>query len=158
MEEDMTTIKKAQLQIEKTEKSICNTIAVLPSIPPICIILSDISMNTVQTTQLPFPRRGPGNSLNDRIAVCPVNMALFPNSNCTATFTRQLTMMIQKATNPALAPRVVVAINSPDPTMEADRINPGPRNFNFLKKGTGGSLMVLSVITYVSAIISSISK
>ena len=23
------------------------------------------------------------------------------------------------------------AINSPDPTMEADRINPGPRNFSF---------------------------
>jgi hypothetical protein len=100
---------------------------------------------------LPFPDRGPGNSLNDRIAVWPVNMALFPNSNCTATFTRQLTMMIQKAIKPAFAPKVVVAINSPDPTMEAERINPGPRNFNFLKKETGGSLMVLSVITYVSA-------
>jgi hypothetical protein len=38
-----------------------------------------------------------------------------------------------------LAPRVVVAISSPDPTIEAERINPGPRNLIFLKNFSGGS-------------------
>jgi hypothetical protein len=46
-----------------------------------------------------------------------------------------------------------VAINSPEPTIEADRIKPGPRNFNFWVKETGGSLIVLSVIMYLSVVI-----
>jgi hypothetical protein len=50
--------------------------------------------------------------------------------------------MIHNATNPAFAPSVVVAISSPDPTIDADRINPGPRNFIFLKKSEGGSRTV----------------
>ena len=58
----------------------------------------------------------------------PVMIACFPNSSCTATFARQLITMIHKAAKPALAPSTVVAINSPDPTIEAERINPGPRN------------------------------
>jgi hypothetical protein len=36
---------------------------------------------------------------------------------------------------------MVVATNSPEPTIEADKINPGPRNFNFFVKVAGGSLM-----------------
>jgi hypothetical protein len=59
-------------------------------------------------------------------------------------------MIIQNAMNPACAPNVVVAINSPEPTIEAERINPGPRNFNLPLNVTGGSLIVLSVITYRS--------
>lgn len=55
-------------------------------------------------------------------------------------------MITQKAINPALAPSIVVAINSPEPTIEADKINPGPRNFNFCVKVVGGSLMDRSVI------------
>jgi hypothetical protein len=54
-------------------------------------------------------------------------------------------MMIQKAVNPAFAPSVVVAINSPEPTMDADKINPGPRNLSLSIKETGGSLIVFSV-------------
>ena len=51
-------------------------------------------------------------------------------------------MMIQNATKPAFAPNVVVAISSPDPTIEAERINPGPKNFNLPAKEVGGSFAV----------------
>ena len=51
-------------------------------------------------------------------------------------------MITQNAINPAFAPNMVVAINSPEPTIEADKIKPGPRNFNLLLKETGGSLIV----------------
>jgi hypothetical protein len=47
-------------------------------------------------------------------------------------------MITQKAMNPAFAPNMVVAINSPEPTIEADKIKPGPRNFNLLLKEVGG--------------------
>jgi len=40
--------------------------------------------------------------------------------------------------NPALAPRTVVAINSPEPTIEAERINPGPKKVNILRRLVGG--------------------
>jgi hypothetical protein len=61
-------------------------------------------------------------------------------------------MITQNATNPAFAPNMVVAINSPEPTIEADKIKPGPRNFNLLLKETGGSLIVFSVIIYLSVV------
>jgi hypothetical protein len=50
-----------------------------------------------------------------------------------ATFTKQLTRITQKVIKPPFAPRIVVAINSPDPTIEAERINPGPKNLSFEK-------------------------
>src|SRR6185295_16998236 len=77
-------------------------------------------------------------------------MACFPNSSCTATLARQLIMIIHKAANPALAPSTVVAINSPEPTIEAERINPGPRNLNLSISRTGGSLMVAAEMMYGS--------
>jgi len=43
-----------------------------------------------------------------------------------------------------------VAISSPDPTIEAVRINPGPRNFIFLKNLSGGSRMESFVKIYGS--------
>jgi hypothetical protein len=55
-------------------------------------------------------------------------------------------MMIQKTTNPPRAPKMVVAINSPDPTIDAERIKPGPRNFNLDLNVTGGDLIV-SLVT-----------
>ena len=58
-----------------------------------------------------------------------------------ATLIKQLTKMTQKVIKPAFAPNTVVAINSPDPTIDADRINPGPKNFNLVKNELGGSLM-----------------
>jgi hypothetical protein len=55
-------------------------------------------------------------------------------------------MMTQEATNPAFAPSVVVAMSSPEPTMEADRINPGPRNVSLCRNEPGGSFTVFSVM------------
>jgi hypothetical protein len=60
---------------------------------------------------------------------------------------KQLTIITQKATEPALAPRVVVAINSPEPTIDADRIKPGPRNLRLLAIVEGGSFIVLAWTT-----------
>ena len=39
----------------------------------------------------------------------------------------QLTIMTQRVTNPALAPRAVVAMSSPEPMMLAVRMIPGPK-------------------------------
>jgi hypothetical protein len=41
--------------------------------------------------------------------------------------------MTQKVIKPPFAPRIVVAINSPDPTIEAERIKPGPKNLSLEK-------------------------
>ncbi len=49
------------------------------------------------------------------------------SSTCTATLTRVLTMTSQSSTNPTWAPSVVVAISSPEPTIDALMISPGPR-------------------------------
>src|SRR6478736_6169167 len=103
---------------------------------------------TNHTDHLPLPILRPGSLLNACIAVSPVRMACFPNSNCTATLARQEMMMIQSAAKPAFAPNTVVAINSPDPTMEAERIKPGPRNARLRMKVEGGSFIVLFEMTY----------
>jgi hypothetical protein len=68
-------------------------------------------------------------------------MAFFPNSSCIPTFMIQLTSITQKVIKPAFAPSTVVAINSPEPTIEADRINPGPKNPNIFFIVVGGFLM-----------------
>jgi hypothetical protein len=68
-------------------------------------------------------------------------MAVLPNSSWIATFITQLTIITQNAMKPAFAPRSVVAINSPDPTMDAERMKPGPRKDNFDRNDSGGSLM-----------------
>lgn len=47
--------------------------------------------------------------------------------------------MTQKVMKPALAPKAVVAINSPDPTMAADKIKPGPKCFSLPRKVVGGA-------------------
>ena len=61
-----------------------------------------------------------------------------------ATLIRQLTKMTQKVMNPALAPKTVVAISSPEPTIDAERINPGPRNLSWENIERGGVRVVTS--------------
>jgi hypothetical protein len=56
--------------------------------------------------------------------------------------------MTHIATKPAFAPSAVVAINSPDPTIEADRIKPGPRYFDIPAKFVGGSSICDSLRSY----------
>ncbi len=129
---------------------ILRIMATPPSIPPTCKILMTINKKNNQTIHFAFPIFGPGSLLKDCIAVSPVIIVCRPNSNCTATLTRQLTSITQKVINPACAPRVVVAMSSPDPTMEADRTNPGPRNFNFSRNLVGGAAIRLADSRYGS--------
>ena len=113
-----------------------------PIIPPSCTILNRVNKKVLQTAQF----FGPDNDENEVIKGFPVTMAFLPNSNWIATFIRQLTRMTQKVINPPSAPRTVVAINSPDPTIEAERINPGPKNLSFSKKEAGGFFISGEVI------------
>jgi hypothetical protein len=48
-------------------------------------------------------------------------------------------MTIQRMAKPAWAPSVVVAISSPEPTIDALRISPGPRYFRLSSQPFGGS-------------------
>jgi hypothetical protein len=51
----------------------------------------------------------------------------------------QLTMMIQIATKPTCAPSVVVAISSPDPTIDAASTMPGPMRRTAVANVAGGA-------------------
>jgi hypothetical protein len=55
--------------------------------------------------------------------------------------TRVLKITIHRMAKPAWAPRVVVTINSPEPTIEALRIKPGPKYRRLGPQPSGGSLM-----------------
>ncbi len=55
-------------------------------------------------------------------------------------------IITQKAMKPARAPNVVVAMSSPDPTIDADRIKPGPRNRRRPMSEVGGSFAVVRVM------------
>ena len=109
--------------------------------PPTCIILAAISNSHVQIDQFALPSRGPGNVFSDAIVDSPELIACLPNSSCTATLTRQLKMMNHIRMKPALAPTMVVAMSSPDPTIDAERINPGPMKGRAPKNVFGGSLI-----------------
>ena len=54
----------------------------------------------------------------------------------------QLTSITQNVIKPASAPKVVVAINSPAPTIDADKMKLGPKNFNFPTKVEGGCFIL----------------
>ncbi len=118
-------------------------IATPPIMPPNCKGLNNHRKSHSHKLQLALflPNRRPGNLFKDIITVSPVRMVCLPNSSWRATFTKQLKTITQKVIKPALAPSVVVEINSPEPTTEADKINPGPRYFIRPKKVTGGFLI-----------------
>jgi len=78
------------------------------------------------------------------------------SSTCTATFTNVLKMTIHRIAKPAWAPSVVVAISSPDPTIEALRISPGPRYRTLCRQPVGGSLMPSAVSVYGSVAVCSV--
>src|SRR5687768_10313934 len=61
---------------------------------------------------------------------------------------KQLRMTTHSAVYPACAPSVVVAINSPEPTMEAARTMPGPIRRSVARKLTGGSSMAAGSSAY----------
>jgi hypothetical protein len=84
------------------------------------------------------------------MAGCPVAMVHRASSTWTATFTRVLKMTSHSRANPTSAPRAVVAISSPDPTMDALRMSPGPRYLKLAFQPTGGSLIPSGVNVYRS--------
>ena len=94
-------------------------------IPPSWI--SATTQKTSQNQQIQFTRaRGPGTSLSPSSVVRPVVIVYRPNSICTNTLIRQPRMMSHMRVKPASAPTAVVAISSPDPTMDPAMIRPGP--------------------------------
>src|SRR5262245_44593901 len=93
--------------------------------PPTCNSVSMTMIAHAQTTQL-TPALGPGTRLKPSSPVCPVAIVYLPNSPCTTGLIAQLTRMIQSSVNPACAPSVVVAISSPEPTIDAASTMPGP--------------------------------
>ncbi len=122
-----------QTAIERDGIAIFRIMATPPMIPPNWSGLKIHNTSQDQTAQLTFlfPKRGPGSSFIRFMAVIPRVMDCRPNSSCSTILTRQLTRITQRVTKPALAPRDVVAISSPEPTTDAERMKPGPRNFSF---------------------------
>ena len=82
-----------------------------------------------------------GTLLKPERAGVPVAIVQRASSIWTATLTTQLKMTIQRMTKPTWAPSVVVAISSPEPTIDALKIRPGPRYFRLSSQPFGGSLI-----------------
>src|SRR4051812_13954430 len=103
----------------------CSTWATPPYIPPTCRSVR-LTVRAHAHTSQPTPRRGPGTRSNPSRPVNPVAMVKRPNSACTTGLIAQLRRMIHNTANPTCAPSVVVAINSPEPTIDAASTMPGP--------------------------------
>ena len=82
--------------------------------------------------------RGPGNVFNPTSVVCPRSTAWRPSSICTKTFSRQPRMINQSSLNPSSAPSFGVTISSPEPTMTALMMSPGPICRNTPPRERGG--------------------
>ena len=84
-------------------------------------------------------KRGPGTlSMSSRV-VFPWIIAARPSSTCTKTLTIQPSMMNHSSVKPFFAPTTGVAINSPEPTMQAVMIRPGPRCLRMPPQCVGAS-------------------
>ena len=81
----------------------------------------------------------PGTVSNAASDVLPCVIAYRPISTCTNTLITQLSKISHNRLNPAFAPRLVVLISSPVPTIDAARIKPGPIWRMAVRKVRGGS-------------------
>ena len=102
--------------------------AAWPTVPSIAAIWAWVAsiMNSQSQQSHDVPSRGPGKVSNAASVVRPWVIAYRPSSTWTKTLIRQLRRISQRRLNPALAPRLVVLISSPVPTIDAARIRPGP--------------------------------
>ena len=116
------------------------------TIPPYCTKMTSCTSSHIQMVQLTPANRGPRKAFNATIVDSPLLIACIPNYSCTHTLTRQLRMTTHKATKPACAPSVVVMINSPEPTIDADRIIDGPRQDSLPIKDFGGDRIPRSLV------------
>jgi len=83
------------------------------------------------SSQLTFSL-GPGTAFSDVSGVSPQAIECRPNSICVETLMTQPTMISHSSQKPAWAPVLVVAISSPEPTIEPGqdhaRAEPGKRS------------------------------
>ena len=98
---------------------------IVPVIPPSCTTVQIIMKNHHQTSQC-APKRGPGSSCSAPKVGRPDEMAYRPISICTKTLITQLKRINHRKMNPCRAPRLVVRISSPEPTIVPARMMPGP--------------------------------
>ena len=80
---------------------------------------------------------GPGTVFIASSVVIPRKSAKRPNSICTNTLITHPRMMNQSNVNPTLAPSLGVTITSPDPTIEAVTMSPGPVFFKISVQRVG---------------------
>ena len=110
-----------------------------PTIPPCWEITNRIIIAQYHTNQFTFSR-GPGTLFSAYKGVWLHVMVYRPNSICVETLITQPMIMSHSSQNPASAPALVVAINSPDPTIEPAIIIPGPSRRSVAPSVRGGSL------------------
>ena len=121
-------------------KAMCAACPTVPSIAAIWACVARVMMSQSQQSQdVPSPR--PGKVSNAASVVLPCVIAYRPISTWTNTLMTQLSRISQSRLYPALAPRLVVLISSPVPTIEAARIRPGPIWRIAVRKVRGGSWM-----------------
>ena len=84
---------------------------------------------------------GPGISFNATRGDVLWIMVFLPNSIKVNTFMTQPNTISQRRTKPVFAPTNVVAISSPEPTMEPAIIIPGPRCFRMSKNRVGAGFI-----------------
>ena len=96
------------------------------------------SSNQHHTTQETMTR-GPGTVSSASSVVMPLEIAKRPSSTCTSTLIMQPAIMNHNRLKPYSAPTLGVAINSPEPTMQAVMIRPGPRCLRVPRQSVGAS-------------------
>ena len=100
--------------------------AIPPTIPDIWNSVPTYINTHSQSTQDTMTR-GPGRRSSATSVVTPSETVYRPSSIWTKTLIRQLKMMNQRSVKPVFAPSCVVTMSSPEPTMLAEMISPGPR-------------------------------
>ena len=112
----------------------------VPSIAAICAWVVSI-MNSQSQHNHDTPSRGPGSVSKAASVVLPCVIAYRPSSTWTKTLITHDSRISQSRLKPAFAPRLVVLISSPVPTIDAARINPGPIWRIAVGSVCGGSLI-----------------
>ncbi len=87
-------------------------------------------------------QRGPGNALSASSVVRPVATAVRASWICTNTFSTQPSTMNHNRLKPTDAPSLGVTMSSPDPTIVAVMMKPGPRWRTSPPSDVGGGLVI----------------
>ena len=96
-------------------------------------------MNSQNQTSQDTRKRGPGTEFSASSVVMRSTIASRASSICTNTLTTHARMMNHSIEKPSAAPTLGVTISSPDPTMAALMMRPGPRCDAVPSQSRGGS-------------------